>query len=303
MTEGADIGTVGILGAGDMGSGVASALTDAGFRVVTDLSGRSQETRELAARARMEDLGSLHEVLGASRVLLSILPPAAAVPFARRVATESAGVARPPLFADCNAVSPATARSIGELVAAAGLDYLDVGIVGRPPREGARLPTRFYVSGAKRGLLLTLDVPRILMIDLGELPGAASAIKMVYASLNKGVDALLTAVLLAAEGLGVRAELMAELERSQGPLLERMQRRLPYLAATAERFAPEMTEIAATYESVGVTRAFHEGAEWLYSRLAESDYASETRATLPESRSLDDAIDAFRRVIDDSDPQ
>jgi hypothetical protein len=68
--------------------------------------------------------------------------------------------------------------------------------------------------------------------------------KMAYAALNKGTDALHAAVLLAAERLGVRPALMLELELSQKEALARMQARVPYLAATAERFAGEMAEIA-----------------------------------------------------------
>lgn len=129
--------------------------------------------------------------------------------------------------------------------------------------------------------------------DLGAEIGRASAIKMVYASLNKGANALCTAALMAAERLGVRDELFAELEASQSEIAARMQRRVPYLASAAERFVGEMREIAATYASVGVTPRFHEGAQWLYASLADSALGSERRATAPDHRSLDEALAAF----------
>jgi hypothetical protein len=73
---------------------------------------------------------------------------------------------------------------------------------------------------------------------------------------------------------------------------------VPYLAATAERFAGEMTEIAATFDAVGVTPLFHRGAEWIFAQLATSSLASETRATLPAQRSLDAALAVFSSALD-----
>jgi hypothetical protein len=122
--------------------------------------------------------------------------------------------------------------------------------------------------------------------------------KMAYSALNKGTDALLAAVLLAAERLGVRQPLMRELELSQAEALERMRARVPFLGATAKRFAPEMAEIAATYDSVGVTPHFHRGAEWLYELVATTPFAAETRATQPKQRSLDDMLVALTAALD-----
>jgi hypothetical protein len=77
-----------------------------------------------------------------------------------------------------------------------------------------------------------------------------------------------------------------------------MRARVPFLAATAARFAPEMAEIAATYASVGVTPDFHRGAEWLYALLAATPLAAETRATQPRERSLDAALAVYVAALD-----
>jgi 3-hydroxyisobutyrate dehydrogenase-like beta-hydroxyacid dehydrogenase len=202
-----------------------------------------------------------------------------------------------PAFVDCNAVAPATVRAIERVIAPTGAAFVDVGIVGRGPQPGGE-STRFYVSGTARRTVLDLAVAGIELLDMGAEIGAASALKMAYAALNKGTDAFYAAVLLAAERLGVRPMLMRELEHSQAEALARMRARVPFLAATAERFAPEMAEIAATYESVGMTPAFHRGAEWLYALLATTPLAAETRATLPRERSLDAALAVFSAALD-----
>jgi len=294
--------TLGLIGTGDMGSAVGGAYVRAGFRVVTALAERSAHSRLLAARAQIEDLGSLRAVAREAPIILSIVPPAAALSCAESAAVAMVEAGTEPAYVDCNAVAPATARSIARILGALGAPFVDVGIVGRGPVPNAEPPTRFFVSGAERGRLLELEVPGIQMIDMGEDIGTASAIKMAYAALNKGTDALYAAVLLAAERLGVRPALMRELELSQKDALARMHARVPYLAATAERFAGEMAEIAATYEAAGVTPLFHKGAEWLYSTLATTPLAAETRATLAPERSLDDALEVFAAALEGERP-
>lgn len=290
--------TVGIIGTGDMGSAVGRALKDTGYRVVTSLDGRSSASRALAEAAGLEDLGSLERVLDQCDVFLSILPPASAFEFGRRAARIIAAGVRELVYADCNAVAPATMDAIAECFAEGPASVVDVGIVGPPPRLEAADRTRFYVSGATRQSLLSLDSSRIRMIDMGDSIGRASAIKMCYAAMNKGVDALYANLLLAARQLGVESELMRELEESQVEAARRMARRIPFLAATSERFSGEMGEIAAAFEAAGVSGEFYKGAQWLYGLLARSSLASETRATLPKQRALDEALAVFAAALE-----
>ncbi len=289
--------TVAILGSGDMGSAVGGAFARAGFRVVTDLSRRSAHSRALAARAGVVDVGSLAAIVQSAELVLSIVPPAAAMECAAEVAAAMRAARSAPAFADCNAVSPATVREIARLFDASGAAFIDGGIVGRGPRAGGER-TRFYVSGPARRALLDVDVPEIALVDMGEEIGAASALKMTYAALNKGTDALHTAVLLAGARLGVLPALLKEFESSQAEALARMKSRVPFLAATSARFMGEMAEIASTFSAAGVTPDFHRGAEWVYAQLAATPLAAETRATLPRERSLDAALAVFSAALD-----
>jgi 3-hydroxyisobutyrate dehydrogenase-like beta-hydroxyacid dehydrogenase len=286
--------TIGIIGSGDMGSGIAAAFVGAGYRVVTDLSKRSAHSRALAEKAGSSDLGSLAAVLDAAELVLTIVPPANARAVAEQVAAHSPIKG---IYADCNALAPANVVALLQLLERNGSTVLDVGIVGSPPARAGRRGTRFYVSGDARADLLALEVPGVSLIDMGPELGRASAMKMAYASLNKGVDALLTTVLLSAQQLGVYDELMTELNASQQALVERMRTSTPFLAAAAERYVPEMREIAQTYAGAGTTPAFHDGAAWLYDLLAHSELAAETRADLPRERSLEDALEVFAKAL------
>jgi 3-hydroxyisobutyrate dehydrogenase-like beta-hydroxyacid dehydrogenase len=289
--------TVAVVGTGDMGSAVGGALARAGYRVVTAGAGRSDLSRRLAQQAGIEDVGTLEAVVHEAQLVLSIVPPAVATTFAAEIVGAMRAADKRPAFADCNAVAPETVRAIARAIEPTGAPFIDVGIVGRGPGVG-RERTRFYVSGKERSAVLALGVAEIELIDLGEDVGTASAMKMAYSALNKGIDALLAAVLLAAERLGVRETLMTELQFSQAEALERMHARVPFLGSTAKRFAPEMAEIARTYESVGVTPAFHRGAEWLYALFAKTKFASETRATQPKQRSLDEALGVLTAALE-----
>ena len=53
----------------------------------------------------------------------------------------------------------------------------------------------------------------------------------------------------------------------------------------------EMAEIAATYESVGLTPAFHEGAEWVYALLSKADVET--------GDGLEAALDALMKALDE----
>jgi len=285
------IQTIGLVSTGDMGHAVGRTLREGGFRVVTALDGRSKRSARLAARGGIEDIGDLATLIGQVDLLLSVMPPAAAVDFATRSAELMTSTGAKPLFADCNAIAPATSRTIAAIIAAAGADYLDAGIIGMPP--GRKNPPRLYVSGDRPERLEILDRSDMFVRTLDGGVGAASAIKMCYAALNKGGMTLETLVLVGAAQLGLSAELHRELAEAQPQMLARMEGRVPWLAADAARWSGEMLEIAKTFADLGLTPLIHEGAAEIFNLLAETSLASETRETADKSRSLEDAVSAF----------
>jgi 3-hydroxyisobutyrate dehydrogenase-like beta-hydroxyacid dehydrogenase len=283
-----------------MGSAVGRVLRLAGYHVATALAQRSPHSRALAVAAGLDDAGSLESLLDQCDLFLSIVPPREALSLARSAVRIIDSRKLSLVYADCNAVSPKTVAGIEALFDAGTTGFVDVGIVGPAPVAATRHPTRFYVSGSDRQSLLGLEVPELAGIDMGGTVGRASAIKMCYAAMNKGANALYTNLLLAARRLGVCTELMSEFQYSQPDAAKRMARRIPFLAATAERFTGEMQEIASTFDEAGVSGDFYRGAEWLYGLLARSELAGETRASLPDERSLDAALDAFAAVLNRS---
>ena len=255
--------TVGLLNPGDMGSKVGAAVRSAGSRVLWAGEGRSADTRKRAVEGGLEDVGSVAALVRASDVILSVCPPHAAVD----VAKEVAGLRFAGTFVDGNAVSPATAREIGGIVEKGGASFVDGGIIGPPPVKPGT--TRFYVSGtASERISALLNAGPLQAIVVPGGPGAASAVKMAYASWTKGSAALLLAVCAMASAEGVEDSLQREWKISQTELPSRAEGAAKSNAKKAWRFIGEMEEIAATYAAVGLPDGFHKGAAEIYRRMA-----------------------------------
>ncbi len=291
--------TIAVLMPGDMGHAVGKALADAGYDVVTCLSGRSERTRALAEAGGLRDLDSLDAVATEASLVLSILPPASAMGLARDMAAAMERSGARPVYVDCNAISPGTARDIANVIEAVGAPFIDAGIIGTKPGIGPG--PRFYVSGADTAPMQALDGKGFQVLGLGPEPGRASAIKMCYAGLTKGTWTLHTAVLLAAEAQGLTAELRAEFEYSQGQALAQMEARVPRLPADSGRWIGEMEEIAKTFADAGVTPGFHEGAAEIFRLLSQTPFASETRKTIDESRTLEETLREAAKLIPKKD--
>ena len=287
--------TICILMPGDMGHGVGLVLREHGHEVITSLDGRSERSRALAAAGKVADAGSLDDAVAAADMILSILPPAAAPKLADEVAASMTRTGKTPTFVDCNAISTQTAVGIGEVISRAGATFIDCGIVGLSPSKSKE--TRFYVSGPDTSAMQALDGKGFKVVDLGDEPGRASAMKMSYAALSKGSWTLWTAVLLTAERNGLLEPLIEEFSHSQSATLANMQRWVPHLPADSERWIGEMEEIAKTFREAGVSGDFHDGAAWIMTLLSETPLAAETRETADKSRTVEDAVKIYADAL------
>jgi 3-hydroxyisobutyrate dehydrogenase-like beta-hydroxyacid dehydrogenase len=259
--------TIAIMSPGDMGHAVGVVLRQRGLRVISRLDGRSERTRALAAQAGIEEITDDLALVREADMLLSILVPAAATALAERIARALRGSGATPLYVDCNAIAPQTARQIAEIVESAGARFVDAGVIGPPPKPGAS-STRFYASGREVATFARLGDSGLDVRVVGDQPGQASALKMCYAALTKGTTALMTQLSIAAARLGVSDALGAEFEQSQPAMLERMQRAVPEMVPKAHRWAGEMEQIARTFEACGLTPRTFEGAAELYALVS-----------------------------------
>jgi len=296
--------TIGLLHPGEMGAAVGQCLADAGHRVLWAPAGRSAATAARAAAAGLTACG-LAEMVRRCDLIMSVCPPHAALDTARQV-TGFGGI-----YLDANAISPATARKVAGLVEAGGASYVDGGIIGTPPVTPGFI--RLYLSGPQAGEVRDLFEASPVdarVVDHGTgaaagttgagaigvggvvgFVGAASAVKMAYASWTKGTAALLLAARALARAEGVEETLLAEWSISQPGLDERSARAAESATAKGWRWIAEMEEIAATMAAAGLPGGFHQAAAEIYRRFSPADRAGAEAALDAKVRNTLDRSD------------
>ncbi|CCM00841.1 uncharacterized protein FIBRA_02883 [Fibroporia radiculosa] len=304
--------TLAVVAAGAMGAAVARRFTTAGCTVLTILDGRSAATRARAAAAGMQDV-SMRELVTRSQWVLSILPPSDALAFATsyrdaRVASVRKGSTSPSrvAFADCNAVSPETVKQIAKLFTDSPIGFVDAGIIGGPPRDG--YDPVFYASAEPEASDLLDEFVGLSKWGIKVSPlrgegagvGDASALKMSYAGISKGITGLCATMILAAHSSSpaTAQALLHELHTSQPLILQRLARGIPDMLPKAYRWVGEMEEISA-FVGDGEGQ-IHQGLARLYERIERSLKERENGAGGEDVDVLKSFVDDAKKVIEGS---
>ncbi|MFE5079833.1 NAD(P)-dependent oxidoreductase [Streptomyces mirabilis] len=240
--------TVTLLHPGAMGAEVGAQAHRAGTRVLHVPTGRGSASIERARKAGLEAAESLGSALAVSDLVLSICPPHAAEDVAREVLEHAfTGV-----YVEANAISPDRALRIDAVCRERGVAMVDGSIIGAPP--GPDSAPRLYLSGDQEAVgrvAAVFEGTAVLARPLDAGVGAASALKMAFASFQKSARVLAAVSHALATRHGVDAELTLEAESITSRILAEVEY-LPSVAARAWRWAPEMEEIAATLRSTGL---------------------------------------------------
>src|SRR5579871_918072 len=281
------IPVVAVIAPGMMGAAVGKRLADNGVKVLTSLTGRSGET---AARAKAAGMTAVSDdEIAGSDFFLSILPPGDALALVERFAPALKASNAKPVYVDCNAINPATVERVAAAVAPTSCPFADAGIIGSPPKPGDAGP-RFYASGPAAARFASL---RDYGLDIRVLDGAmsaASALKMSYAGITKGTQAIGAAMMLAATRAGNADHLVAEFQSSQKEMLAWFKRSLSMMPPKAYRWIAEMHEIAGFVGDDPSARELYEGAAHFYEAIAD-DFESDKKKT-----------DALLRFLNKSTP-
>ena len=262
---------IAVIAMGEMGSGVARRLVERGGRVLTSLAGRSAASGERAKAAGVEAVDDA-ALISEAEIFLSIVPPSSAGETAGRFMPRIEKAARRPVFIDCNAIAPQTLHAISKPYLERGLPFIDASIIGAAPKGDGPGP-RLYMSGPISGEAETLKSlgldTRVLSTSLGD----ASALKMAYAGITKGFQALGTSMALGAARNGAAESFVAELEASQPQLYAWLTKQLPTMYAKAYRWDGEMREIAKFLLPEEGASQMLTGAANLYVHVAEDNRA------------------------------
>jgi hypothetical protein len=151
-------------------------------------------------------------------------------------------------------------------------------IVGGPPKpsqtgQGRHAGPRFYASGEAAPRFAALRQYGLDVRVLDGPPGAASALKMSYAGITKGTQALAQRCCWRRRA-GSAAALHEELQFSQPEMLAWLEHFLPAMPAKAYRWIAEMQEIAGFVGDDPAAGELFTGAAHFYERIAE-DFAAD----------------------------
>ena len=198
------IKTVGVIGLGQMGSGMALSLQRAGFGVLGHDA--DEVAREALAGQGLPVADSLAAVARVADVLVLSLPTAAIV---RDVVLGQDGIlqsARPgALVIDTSTSHPATTRELAEALSGAGIRMIDAPVSGGP--KGARTATMTMVLGGSAA-----DVA-----DAAPVLEAMSAKRVHVGDIGAGHVAKIANNLLCAAHLLIAGEVLRMAEAAQVP--------------------------------------------------------------------------------------
>jgi putative dehydrogenase len=258
--------TVAIIAPGNMGSAVGRCLAESKVKVLTSLAGRSAASAARASAAGMTAVADAQ--LTKSDFLLSIVPPSDALALAKRLAGVLTAANKKPVYVECNAVSPRTMLDIAHVVGATGCPFVGAGIIGPPPKPGST-NTKFYAAGPHAAEFAKLNDHGLIVRVLEGPLTAASALKMSYAGITKGFQALGAAMMLAATRGGSAEALKAELAESQPALLDWLSRQIPRMYSKSYRWVAELEEISVFVGKDHAEHAMLDAAARLFERIAK----------------------------------
>lgn len=253
---------IGMIGLGEAGSAIASDLVAAGASV-----------RGWDPVARVPDgveaVGDAADAAAGTEVVISANSAAVAVEVAESIAN---ALRDGQVLADLNTAAPSLKRELAKAIAGTGALFADVALIDPVPGNGLR--TRALVSGDGADRFAEVLGPLGMPVTMvGNEPGAAAARKLARSVFAKGLAAAIGESLAAAEQLGFKDWLNADLERTledgDGALLQRL---IEGSRLHAARRVEEMSAAAEMLEEAGVEPRIASASEaWLRSLVAESE--------------------------------
>ncbi len=242
---------IGILSIGEMGYHWARLLANHGIEVLTCLKDRSEVTCKRAENAGIRSVPSLERLVSESDLIVSVVVPFAAGRVASKVAKALIKVGKKDFFyLDANAISPMTVRGIEENLSRSQANFIDGCIIGSATKLNKG--TVIYVSGPGAEQMLALEQFGFSVRVLGPDIGQASAFKIVYAGLTKGLQGLFVELLIGARKFGLLGEILKQYDESFPGLPGKVGQSIAALPVHAGRRAEEMVELSQTFRHYGL---------------------------------------------------
>ena len=218
---------IAVLGMGQMGSGMAGRLVEAGHDVVGyDIN---PATRAALTKTGMAMADSIKAALAGREIILTSLPDPTAVRAAWLGAGGLIASADPgSLCIELSTIDPATMREVGEAAAARGLDVVDCPVSGSPAE--ARLGKLVLIAGGERQ---TVNRAEPILLSLGETwkytggVGTAKVVKLVNNMMSMGNVLIACEAFALGTAAGVEAETLYDVLSVSGGRSHHFTKRFP----------------------------------------------------------------------------
>jgi 3-hydroxyisobutyrate dehydrogenase-like beta-hydroxyacid dehydrogenase len=237
---------IGFVGFGEAGSRIAAGLREAGVTGIFAYDLRPDRTlvasnAELAARCT---------------VILSVVTASSALEAARQ---NQPHLTDRHTYIDCNSVAPATKREIAAVI---GPRFVEAAILAPVPKQRGQSVAMLVNGDRAAALAAELNPLGFSMEPLSDPIGTAAAIKMCRSIVIKGMEALLTEFVLAANHFGAEERVFASLQKAY-PGMD-WKRLADYMVnrvtVHGERRAREMEEVANMLRDAGIDPIMSEAA-------------------------------------------
>jgi len=243
---------IGILSIGEMGFNWARLLISHGAEVITYDKQRSEVTRKRAINAGVRSVPSLPDLVLESDLIVSLVVPSATKQVASDLATTLSDIDKEGLlFLDANAISPMTVQELEKVLSPHAVRFIDGCIIGSSKKLAQN--AAIYVSGPEAEQIKQLEQLGFFSVrTLGPHIGQASAFKILFAGLNKGLQGLMIELLIGAKNMDLLDQLIECYDERFPGLTKKVGRNIAALPVHAGRRAEEMDELERTFRHYGL---------------------------------------------------
>ena len=281
---------LGFIGFGEVGFEMAKGFKEAGLEEITAFDIMQKHpvygklVHERVQTSGVKLAAAPEEVLNNVDVVIVAVPGDKALQTAQEI---SALLKKSTLYVDVSASSPEVKRNIWEEIKPTGVSFVDAAMLGPLPVYRQKVPT--LVSGNGCDPYMKIMAPYGMDLEkVSEVPGEATAIKLVRSIFMKGLPALFVEVLEAASLMKVDHLVLESIATTMNACSfeQTFNRLVTGSAVHAERRAHEMVNVIEMLESMNVkptmSKATHERLSWLASKKLKEKFGGKTPKTWQE---------------------
>lgn len=201
---------IALLFPGDMGTQIAKVLIKNNYKVISAGKGRSPRTLQNIKDVGIDDVGSLQNLVEQADIIISLTSPEGSIEIAKSIASHLIHTDNNPLYIDLNSNTPEVALVIEKLFSSMEVLFVNGAVMGasKDVPDHATL----VISGVHRNVFINQFSEIFKIKDAGGKTEAASAYKLLFSMVNKGMNALFFETMTAAAHFGILDELNESLE-------------------------------------------------------------------------------------------